>query len=35
MDAWTLHWLEASGNLDDFRAELIGEFAAAYSPSPG
>jgi len=30
MDAWTLHWLEASGNLDEFRAELIGEFAAAY-----
>ncbi|MCK1791319.1 DUF2268 domain-containing putative Zn-dependent protease [Pseudomonas violetae] len=30
MDSWTLHWLDASGNLADFRAEVTGEFAAAY-----
>lgn len=30
MDAWTLHWLEASGNLGEFRSELTGEFDAAY-----
>ncbi|MHC8318921.1 DUF2268 domain-containing putative Zn-dependent protease [Pseudomonas sp. LB3P31] len=30
MDSWTLHWLEASGDLAEFRAELTGEFAAAY-----
>lgn len=29
MDRWTLHWLEASGSLDDFRAEVIGEFDTA------
>lgn len=30
MDAWTLHWLEASGSLAEHRCELIGEFDAAY-----
>ena len=30
MDSWTLHWLQASGDLAEFRAELSGEFAAAY-----
>ncbi|NWC96647.1 MULTISPECIES: DUF2268 domain-containing putative Zn-dependent protease [unclassified Pseudomonas] len=30
MDAWTLHWLEASGSLAEFRPELIREFEAAY-----
>ncbi|MGF0237739.1 DUF2268 domain-containing putative Zn-dependent protease [Rhodococcus sp. IEGM1300] len=30
MDAWTLHWLEASGSLADFRSDLTGEFEAAY-----
>lgn len=30
MDSWTLHWLEASGDLAGFRADLAGEFAAAY-----
>lgn len=31
MDAWTLHWLEASGSLDEFRGELVAEFEIAYS----
>lgn len=30
MDAWTLHWLEASGSLGELRSDLIGEFDAAY-----
>ncbi|XCY77627.1 DUF2268 domain-containing putative Zn-dependent protease [Pseudomonas sp. CBR-F] len=30
MDAWTLHWLEASGSLAQFRPELIREFEVAY-----
>lgn len=30
MDAWTLHWLEASGSLAELRSDLIGEFDAAY-----
>lgn len=30
MDRWALHWLEASGSLDKFRDEVIGEFEAAY-----
>ncbi|SDT92822.1 DUF2268 domain-containing putative Zn-dependent protease [Pseudomonas yamanorum] len=30
MDAWTLHWLEASGSLAQFRAELIRECEVAY-----
>lgn len=30
MDAWTLHWLEASGSLADLRSDLTGEFDAAY-----
>ena len=30
MDAWTLHWLEASGSLADFRSDLIDNFKAAY-----
>jgi hypothetical protein len=30
MDRWALHWLEASGSLDEFRDEVIGEFEAAY-----
>ncbi|WP_420962547.1 DUF2268 domain-containing putative Zn-dependent protease [Brucella sp. IR073] len=30
MDGWTLHWLEASGELGDFRAEIIENFEAAY-----
>ncbi|GGB05339.1 hypothetical protein GCM10011491_36890 [Brucella endophytica] len=29
MDGWTLHWLEASGELGGFRAEIIGNFEAA------
>ena len=30
MDAWTLHWLEASGSLAELRSELNGEFEVAY-----
>jgi uncharacterized protein YjaZ len=30
MDRWTLHWLEASGSLGECRAEVLGEFEAAY-----
>lgn len=30
MDAWTLHWLEASGSLAEFHKELVGEFETAY-----
>nr|WP_315421789.1 DUF2268 domain-containing putative Zn-dependent protease [uncultured Pseudomonas sp.] len=30
MDAWTLHWLEASGCLAEFRQALTGEFDIAY-----
>jgi len=29
MDAWTLHWLEASGSLAEHRAEVIAEFDVA------
>lgn len=29
MDAWTLHWLEASGGLAEFRQALTGEFDIA------
>jgi hypothetical protein len=31
MEAWTLHWLEASGGLADIRADLIRNFEAAYA----
>lgn len=31
MDAWTLHWLEASGTLDDVRRDLLQNFEAAYA----
>lgn len=30
MDAWTLHWLEASGSLADHRAAVLKAFEAAY-----
>ncbi len=30
MDAWTLHWLEASGSLAELRNELNEEFEVAY-----
>lgn len=30
MDAWTLHWLEASGSLAELRSDLTDEFDAAY-----
>jgi hypothetical protein len=30
MDAWTLHWLEASGALGEFRKPLTEEFEIAY-----
>lgn len=30
MDAWTLHWLEASGALGEFRKQLTEEFEIAY-----
>ena len=30
MEKWTLHWLEASGSLAEFRHELVDEFDAAY-----
>ncbi|SFG95716.1 DUF2268 domain-containing putative Zn-dependent protease [Pseudomonas sp. NFACC45] len=30
MEKWTLHWLEASGSLAEFRRELTDEFDAAY-----
>lgn len=30
MDRWTLHWLEASGSLEEFRPELLENFKAAY-----
>jgi hypothetical protein len=29
MDAWTVHWLEASGGLAEFRQALTGEFDIA------
>lgn len=31
MDAWTLHWLEASGRLADIRVDLVRNFEAAYA----
>jgi hypothetical protein len=30
MDAWTLHWLEASGSLVELRSDLSDEFEVAY-----
>lgn len=30
MDAWTLHWLEASGSLAEFREALVAEFETAH-----
>ncbi|MNQ60422.1 hypothetical protein D3C85_747010 [compost metagenome] len=30
MDAWTLHWLEASGSLGEIRGDVIDEFDVAY-----
>jgi len=29
MDGWTMHWLEASGGLAEFRQALTGEFDIA------
>lgn len=31
MNNWTLHWLEASGDLNDFRADILRNFEAAYT----
>ena len=30
MENWTLHWLEASGNLEAFRADILDNFETAY-----
>lgn len=30
MDRWTLHWLEASGDLGDFQTDILDSFRAAY-----
>ncbi|PRD45316.1 hypothetical protein C5748_03710 [Phyllobacterium phragmitis] len=30
MEGWTLHWLEAPGELGDFRAEIVDNFEVAY-----
>ncbi|PYE40485.1 putative Zn-dependent protease DUF2268, partial [Rhizobium sp. PP-F2F-G20b] len=35
MDGWTLHWLSASGELDDHRADIVGNFDAAYRTLSG
>lgn len=30
MENWSLHWLEASGRLEDYRSAILAEFTAAY-----
>ncbi|WP_202882817.1 hypothetical protein [Microvirga tunisiensis] len=35
MDRWTLHWLEASGELENSRADILANFEAAYRTPSG